>query len=274
MSKPQDNKPERVGSKRLFVGLITGISVLGCLVLAIGWLIPYFGFTVSPVFTWLTGGLLVLIILGVGWVSFSMVMQIITGKTAFGSRKTRALASKLFLPLSEILGRVLRIDQQAVRASFIQVNNDMTLKGNRKYEPHDLLILLPHCIQWSGCPIRVSSDSSRCKRCGKCDVGSLLKLSERYGVHIAIATGGTIARRIVVQTRPKMILAVACERDLASGIQDTYPLTVYGILNERPNGPCVDTKVSLQRIEEALNFFIKPEKLPGGPHFEKQEKAS
>jgi hypothetical protein len=261
MSK-HNKKPGKVGSKRLFVGLITGVSALICLVLAVGWLIPYFGFTVSPAFTYLTGALLVLIILTVAWISFSMVMQILTGNTSFGARKTRALAAKLFLPVSEILGRFLRIDQQAVRASFIQVNNDMTLKSGKKYDPHELLILLPHCIQWSGCPIRVSSDNSRCKRCGNCDVGSLLELSERYGVHMAIATGGTIARRIVVKTKPKMILAVACERDLASGIQDTHPLTVYGILNERPNGPCVDTRVSLERVEESLKFFIKPEKLP------------
>lgn len=269
-----DSKAAKVGSKRLFVGLITGVSVLICLVLAVGWIIPYFGFTVSPVFAWFSGGLLVLIILAIGWISFSMVMQIITGNTSFGARKTRALAAKIFLPVSEILARYLHIDQQAVRSSFIQVNNDMALKGSKKYEPHELLILLPHCIQWSGCPIRVSSDSSRCKRCGKCNVGALLTLSERYGVHIAIATGGTIARRIVVQTNPKMILAVACERDLASGIQDTHPLTVYGILNERPNGPCMDTQVSLGRVEDALKFFIKPEKLPAEHVAEKQKKAS
>jgi hypothetical protein len=52
-----------------------------------------------------------------------------------------------------------------------------------------------------------------------------------------------------------MILAVACERDLASGIQDTYPLPVYGILNERPFGPCLDTRVSLARLEDALKRF-------------------
>ena len=70
-----------------------------------------------------------------------------------------------------------------------------------------------------------------------------------------MATGGTIARRIVVQLRPKLIIAVACERDLASGIQDTYPLPVYGILNIRPFGPCLDTDVALERVEWAIRQF-------------------
>jgi len=49
-------------------------------------------------------------------------------------------------------------------------------------------------------------------------------LAEKYGVDLAVATGGTIARRIVVETHPDLIIAVACERDLTSGIQDTTPL--------------------------------------------------
>ena len=87
-------------------------------------------------------------------------------------------------------------------------------------------------------------------------------MSEHYGIHLAIATGGTIARRIVVQRRPKLILAVACERDLASGIQDTYPLPVFGILNFRPNGPCLDTNLPLDVLEEAIRRFMDPHCYP------------
>jgi hypothetical protein len=77
-------------------------------------------------------------------------------------------------------------------------------------------------------------------------------------VHIAVATGGTIARRIVIEVRPDLIIAVACERDLTSGIQDTTPLPVYGIFNQRPFGPCLNTRVALDRVESVLR-----EVLPG-----------
>ena len=49
---------------------------------------------------------------------------------------------------------------------------------------------------------------------------------------------------------------MACERDLTSGIQDCYPLPVFGILNERPNGPCLDTFVPLDKVEEAIRLFL------------------
>ena len=73
-----------------------------------------------------------------------------------------------------------------------------------------------------------------------------------------MATGGTLARRIVVERRPRLIIAVACERDLSSGIQDSYPLPVFGIINHRPHGPCYDTQVDLEKVEQALTTFLVP----------------
>ena len=53
------------------------------------------------------------------------------------------------------------------------------------------------------------------------------------------------------------MLAVACERDLTSGIKDCYPLPVIGILNERPFGPCFNTVVDVSKIDEALRQVLE-----------------
>ena len=121
------------------------------------------------------------------------------------------------------------------------------------------MILTPHCIQLDICPYKVTRDINNCHQCGRCGVGQLLALSQKYGVHVAIATGGTLARQDVKKARPKAILAVACERDLTSGIQDVFPLPVIGVLNERPNGPCFNTRADMGKIEEAIRSFILEE---------------
>ena len=54
---------------------------------------------------------------------------------------------------------------------------------------------------------------------------------------------------------------MACERDLSSGIQDTYPIPVYGVLNERPHGPCLDTLVNLNNLEAAIRRFLSAQQL-------------
>ena len=84
-----------------------------------------------------------------------------------------------------------------------------------------------------------------------------MAISQKYNVHVAIVTGGTLARQAVKKARPKAILAVACERDLTSGIQDVFPLPVIGVLNERPNGPCFNTCADMGKIEAAVRSLIQ-----------------
>ena len=78
------------------------------------------------------------------------------------------------------------------------------------------------------------------------------------GFHFFVATGGTLARQIIYKMRPKAVLAIACERDLMSGIQDVYPLPAVGVLNIRPNGPCYNTHVDIEEVKAQLEKIILP----------------
>ncbi len=244
--------------KRLFIGLISVASLLVCFLLVLLWVVPVIGLrNVHPYAPHVLGVALLVLIVFVAWAALSLVLNILMGRTLPFSRRLRGLTIKLFLPLMVLLGKALGISKQRVRSSFIKVNNELVQTEHGRYRPEEILLLMPHCLQNSRCDMRLTYDINNCKRCGKCPIKDLLEFSERYGLHLAIATGGTIARRIVVQTRPKLILAVACERDLSSGIQDTYPIPVYGVLNERPHGPCLDTQVSMAHLEQALRLFLK-----------------
>ena len=88
------------------------------------------------------------------------------------------------------------------------------------------------------------------------EIKELVEISDQYQVKIAVATGGTLARRIIVENRPEAIVGVACELDLTTGIQDSYPIPVIGILNERPNGPCINTNVDIQKVKQAILDFL------------------
>jgi len=249
--------------KRLFISLVLGTSGLVCLFLVLLWVIPYVGLTTihsaAPV---VFGTVIIAAILLVLWASLGLVLKIMFGKNLPYFTRMRGVTVRLFLPLMTLLGRALGISKDKIRSSFIKVNNELVASKGNQYTPQEILLLMPHCLQNSHCKVRLTYGVDNCKRCGKCPITGLLELSEKYGVHLAIATGGTIARRIVVEKRPKLILAVACERDLSSGIQDTYPLPVYGVLNSRPFGPCLDTQVALEHLEEALRKFLNPRFLP------------
>lgn len=119
--------------------------------------------------------------------------------------------------------------------------------------PAGVLLLLPHCLQTHGCAHRIVYDHDLCTRCGACDMAALLGLAEARGVDLSIATGGTAARRAVEEAKPGMVLAVACPRDLSSGILDSAAVPVYGVLNSRPNGDCFDTRVDTALIGSVLD---------------------
>lgn len=244
--------------KRLFIGLILGTSLLLTLILILLWIIPYIGLrNLHPLAPMILAILVIGLILAVVWSSMGLVLNIVLRRGFPLSSRFRGITIKLFLPLMTLLGRVFNISKDDIRHSFIKVNNELVSSERGRYQAHEILLLLPHCLQSSTCTRRLTYDIHHCKRCGQCPIHGLITLSEKYGIRIAIATGGTIARRIVVQNRPRLIIAVACDRDLSSGIQDTYPIPVYGVLNQRPHGPCLDTLVDLANIESALARFLK-----------------
>jgi hypothetical protein len=258
--------PPRRPRKRLFIGLVTGAAVLLCLFLLVGWIIPVVGLgNIHPYVPWITGSLLFLCIAVIALSSLGLVLQIAFGRNFRGSSTVRGVTAKFFLPLMELLARPFSLSAEDVRRSFIKVNNELTLKQYGTFAPERILILLPHCLQKEDCPRRLIGGADRCGRCGLCPIAELLNLRDAYGVRLAIASGGSIARRIVVETRPELIIAAACERDLTSGICDTHPVPVFGILNARPEGPCRNTLLSHEVLEKALRRFIDPAKLPSLP---------
>jgi hypothetical protein len=195
------------------------------------------------VFLMLSGGLL-------------LVFTILRGKDILFSHRLRGVVAKILFPFMILMGRLVGVSKGRVQQSFIELNNHLVRSNNHRTRSGRLLILLPHCIQDFDCQIKITGNIKNCKRCGKCEIKDLVELSEQYDVKIAVATGGTLARRIIVENRPEAIVAVACELDLTSGIQDTYPIPVIGILNDRPNGPCINTKVDIQRVRQAVLDFL------------------
>jgi len=260
----ESNQPERieVGTftrprKRVFIFLllVTCLLLLGIAFLL--WWVPYVGLAniheYVPVILAVLLGCVVLISLGA---VLTLVFTIIRGKNLFFNRRIRGVVIRVLFPLLVGVGRCFGIKKSEIRRSFVAINNQLVMAEAGKVKPEQMLILLPHCLQNHDCAVRITGNVHNCKLCGKCKIKDLATLSEKYHVHVAVATGGTLARKIVVEKRPRIIIAVACERDLTSGIQDAYPIPVFGIFNRRPFGPCFDTDVNIDLVEKGMKTFL------------------
>jgi len=155
-----------------------------------------------------------------------------------------ALTEKLLLSLlskSLWLGARLGMSRDRVGNSFIKAHNLLLKSHAQEVNARALLVLLPRCLQ---------------KETRK----EVVQRVNGKAFQIVTVGGGEEARKAIRQYKPSLILAVACERDLISGIRDVAEkIHILAIPNERPEGPCKNTHLSMDALEDALKFITERE---------------
>lgn len=152
-----------------------------------------------------------------------------------------------------MVGKILGRSCERLLGSLIRWNNRLVARSIRG-KRDGLLFLIPVCLQRSACEVKVLENVHNCQRCGRCRIRDLVELSEREGIDIEVVSGGRLAKEMVERKRPEGVLACACEKELATGIFESYPVPVYGIINERPEGPCKNTQVDIKMVLQALGI--------------------
>jgi uncharacterized protein len=141
------------------------------------------------------------------------------------------------LPKSVWLGGRFGMSRDKISNSFIKVHNIVLRAYANKLNAGRLLVLLPRCLEGG---IRKE----------------VLDRTERLATATVTATGGEQARKAIREHRPTLILAIACERDLISGLKDVADkIPVLAIPNRRPQGPCKNTQLAMDELDEALSFI-------------------
>jgi hypothetical protein len=143
------------------------------------------------------------------------------------------------LPKAVWLGGKFGISRDRVGNSFIKVHNLVTRSYAKRLSAERLLILLPRCLK--------KEARSR-----------IIDAAGGSETKVLTVAGGEEAREAIRQYRPNFILAIACERDLMSGIKDVAEkIPVLAIPNRRPEGPCKNTDFSTGELEEAFRFIAE-----------------
>lgn len=201
-------------------------------------------------------------------ISAGLIMIIISAITILSVNNSKFLAKKnitgftywllknLIMPIVDLLPLFTRLDKEQLERFYIDFNNSIVKSMDKKVDSSNIILLLPHCLQNQSCGVKITSDIYNCKRCGKCDISSLIELSDELGIKPMVVTGGTAARAKLAKLKPSAVVSVACERDLASGIKDVENLPVIGVINLRPNGPCCNTHVDVEEVRAAVSNFL------------------
>ena len=140
------------------------------------------------------------------------------------------------------VGELFGVQRDWTDHASVLVYDRLALARSRTVSPNELLILIPRCLS------RASLDG-------------VLDIARRYDVAAFVATRGQLARRVIRERRPKAVVAVACERDMISGLHDVAGrVPVLGLTMQLPNGPCKDASIDIGQMEE----FVKKYLVTGG----------
>jgi hypothetical protein len=188
----------------------------------------------------LTG--LVIALLAAGGLLYAVILlEVLTGKVSVLPYRWGERMLLWLLPKAVWVGTKLGLSRDQVSNSFIKVNNTLIQSHRKRIDRNKLLILLPRCLN----------------KATRQEIRELLQ-GQPHGVFTV--GGGEEARKVIRQQRPTFIIALACERDLISGIRDVaMHIPVIGIPNKRPEGPCKNTYVDMTEFRRALRLFDEAE---------------
>jgi hypothetical protein len=184
------------------------------------------------------------------------IFSIVAGRNFSFPVKLNFLLTRLLAPFSFVLGRIF-LTKEAMQRSFLAYNNRVVKAKKARFKPEEILLLLPRCIQNTECKNSVVTDMANCASCGKCDLAEIKKVVKETGIRAAVVTGGSQARELLKTLRPKAVVAIACERELLSGIFDSTTNYVFALLNSRPFGPCLNTKTDTVALRETLDAILR-----------------
>ncbi|MDH5682796.1 MAG: DUF116 domain-containing protein [Spirochaetota bacterium] len=188
---------------------------------------------------------LVLFVMITSYFIFWYVVLLLTSYTEmklhFLGRGNRVLIGFL-LDKVFILGELIKYNRDKLGNSFVKVANNFTMGTKKTSGKEKLLLLLPRCLT-------------------KESYQSIRAMSKEYNIEMAVCTGGEIARKKIKEYRPTAVIGVACERDLVSGIKDVGgKVSVLGIPNIRPEGPCKNTFIDLEMLKKDIEFYLPEHK--------------
>jgi uncharacterized protein len=149
------------------------------------------------------------------------------------ARGLRAVALSGYPPAS-LLGRALRISPDRLGHSFLELANRLASRASGA-AARGLLLLAPRCLR---------ADQMR----------ELRALAAAAGVEFTVVGGGEEARATIAEIDPAGVLAIACERDLVTGVREIAPARpVLTLANRRPEGPCRNSEIDLDRARALLD---------------------
>jgi hypothetical protein len=157
----------------------------------------------------------------------------------------------------EQLATKVGVEEKELFQLYVETKNRSLEKNFASTPYNQRILLLPQCLRAKDCPAELGKYGYECKECGRCSVEKIKHKTKDLGYKgTFILPGGSIAKKILVEMKPKASLGVACFKELVLGSYLCEKLGIIGQGVALLKDGCINTLVDWKALNETLNIHL------------------
>lgn len=147
------------------------------------------------------------------------------------------------------------VDEKELFELYVKTKNSTSTKKFADTPYSQRILFLPQCLRARKCAAEIGEHGYECQECGKCKLKNIIHLAKTLGYKGAfILPGGSIAKRILLELKPKACLGVACFKELVLGSFLCEKIGVIGQSVALLRDGCVETNVDWKLLNDTLHL--------------------
>ena len=149
------------------------------------------------------------------------------------------------------------VEETELLQLYVETKNRTMIESFASTPYNERVLLLPQCLRAKDCPTELGKYGYECQECGRCTIKKIKQISKKLGYKgTFILPGGSLARKIFLELKPKASLGVACSKELILGSFLCEKLGVIGQGVALLRDGCINTIVDMKGLKKALNVSL------------------
>ncbi len=175
----------------------------------------------------------------------------------FVKKIAKTKLSSVALQKMEHVATKVGVEENELLALYVETKNRSMTDSFASTDYSERVLLLPQCLRAKDCPAELSKYGYECQQCGRCSIAKIVQMTKDLGYKgTFILPGGSLAKKILHEVKPKASLGVACSKELVLGSFLCEKMGVigqgFGLLKDG----CINTIVDLKGLHDVLKVRI------------------
>ena len=149
------------------------------------------------------------------------------------------------------------VEEKELFQLYVETKNRSMVQSYASTPYNERILLMPQCLRARDCPAELGKYGYECQQCGKCSVAIIVQKTKDLGYKgTFIMPGGSIAKKILFELKPKALIGVACFKELVMGSFLCEKVGVIGQGVALLLDGCINTIVDMKALKEMLNVHL------------------